>query len=64
MAKRKKHEQPGPKPFTGWALYNWGIPRGVFTTRRQAIDSAVGSSGYGWAKCRKYFRVAKVRVLL
>jgi hypothetical protein len=63
-SKPKRQEQPGPKPFIGWALYNWGIPRGVYTTRRQAIEDACTSSGEPWTKVRMYYRVAKVRVLL
>jgi hypothetical protein len=61
---KKKQIQPPPKPFTGWALYNWGIPLGVFTSRRQAIDSAQNSSGEPWRKCKGYFTVAKVEVRL
>lgn len=59
---KKKPTQPGPKPFIGWALYNWGIARGAFTSRRQAVESAENSSGKPWKECREYFRIAKVRV--
>jgi hypothetical protein len=58
----KKQVQPPIKPFTAWALSNWGTPRGTFRTRRQAIEDAVESSGKPWAKCCKYFAVTKVRV--
>lgn len=60
---KMKLEQPPAKNFDGWALYNWGTPLGVFTSKRQAIQAAVSSSDEPWRKCRKYFRVAKVEVV-
>lgn len=61
---KKKHVQPGPKPFIGWGLYNWGHPWGVFTTRRAAFKEAMDQTGNPWSVCRQNFRVAKVRVTL
>jgi hypothetical protein len=59
---KKKEQQPDPKPFTGWALYNWGNPWGVHRTRREAIEEATRALSEPWSKCRKSFRVAKVSV--
>jgi hypothetical protein len=59
---KKKLKQPAIKAHEAWCLSNWGLPRGTFRTRRQAISDAVDSAGEPWAKCRKYFAVTKVKV--
>lgn len=52
-----------PKQVTAWGLYNFGPAlRGVFRTRREAIDEAKASAGEPWAKCRRYFQVVRVTV--
>ena len=62
MRNPSQEKQPKPKPYIEWGLFNWGLPRGVYRTRRTAIEAAQNKSGEPWRKCRKYFMVRKVKV--
>jgi hypothetical protein len=58
----KLDEQPHGKTCEKWGLYQWGLLWEVHRTKRDAIDSAVASSGEPWAKTKAYFRVQRVKV--
>lgn len=58
----KPDRRANPLPYTCWGLFNWGIPRGVYRTRRLAFKAAETSLGRPGDDWRKYFEVHRVMV--
>lgn len=48
--------------YVAWGAFNWKIPRGVWRTRRAAIEHIQNHTGEPWEKARHYYTVQKVRV--
>lgn len=69
---KKKQKQPLPKPgdsFTGWAVYNWGMPwNKVYRTRKEAraycarnnTTAGIGS----WHDVKDHMAVVKVKCIV
>jgi hypothetical protein len=59
---KKKSAQPPLKPYTAWALTNWGNPWGTCRTRKEAITLAEQAVGEPWSAAKTHFAVHKVQV--
>jgi hypothetical protein len=45
-----------------WGLYNASNLWGVAKTQRELKETAIEATGEPWSKCKKYFRIVRVRV--
>jgi hypothetical protein len=59
---KKMLEQPPLKPYTAYALTNWGIPLGVYRKKKDAIAEAKRAVNEPWSKAKRYFAVHRVNV--